>query len=116
MGRCWGSGQSCCLLGLPQLAQMRRFLEKMDISSVIGLRDRALIGLMVYSFGRVSAVIKMQVKDYFPKGKRHFIKLHEKGGKYHEVPVHHKAEDFLDAYLEAAEIAATKNCRRAASA
>jgi integrase/recombinase XerD len=89
--------------------EMRRFLERMDISTVIGLRDRALIGLMVYSFGRVSAVVKMSVKDYFPKGKRHFIRLHEKGGKYHEVPVHHKAEDFLDAYIEAAGIADAKN-------
>ena len=86
-----------------------RWLEKMDTSTVIGLRDRALIALMVYSFGRVSAVLKMRVKDYFPKGKRHFIRLHEKGGKHHEVPVHHKAEDFLDAYIEAADIATEKN-------
>jgi site-specific recombinase XerD len=89
--------------------EMRRFLDKMDVSTVVGLRDRALIALMVYSFGRVSAVVKMRVKDYFPKGKRHFIKLHEKGGKYHEVPVHHKAEDFLDAYMEAAGIVGAKN-------
>jgi integrase/recombinase XerD len=88
--------------------EMRRFLEKVDISTVIGLRDRALIALMVYSFGRVGAVVKMRVKDYFPKGKRHFIRLHEKGGKYHEVPVHHKAEDFLDAYINAAGIADEK--------
>jgi hypothetical protein len=51
---------------------------------VIGLRDRALIGIMVYSSGRVSAIIKMRVCDYFSKGKRFFIRLHEKGGKYHK--------------------------------
>ncbi|MGE0175339.1 MAG: tyrosine-type recombinase/integrase [Oligoflexales bacterium] len=89
--------------------EMRRFLERIDTSTLIGLRDRALIGLMVYSFARVSAVIGMKVKDYYAKGKRHFVGLHEKGGKYHEVPVHHKAEDFLDAYLEAAGIAGSKN-------
>ena len=92
-----------------RVEEMRRFLEQMDTSSVIGLRDRALIGLMVYSFGRVSAITKMRVKDYFPKGKRFFIRLHEKGGKYHEVPVHHKAEAFLDAYLDAAGIVDEKN-------
>lgn len=92
-----------------RVEEMRRFLETMDTSSVIGLRDRALIALMVYSFGRVGAIVKMEVRDYFPKGKRHFIRLHEKGGKHHEVPVHHKAEDFLDAYIEAAGIADEKN-------
>lgn len=88
---------------------MRQFLERIDTSTLIGLRDRALIGLMVYSFARVSAVVGMKVKDYYAKGKRHFVGLNEKGGKYHEVPVHHKAEDFLDAYLEAAGIAGEKN-------
>jgi tetratricopeptide (TPR) repeat protein len=54
---------------------------------------------MFYSFGRVSAVLGMNLKDYYPRGKRFFIGLHEKGGKYHEVPVHHKAEEYLDAAL-----------------
>lgn len=89
--------------------EMRRWLEQMNVSTVIGLRDRALVSLMVYSFGRVSAITNMKVKDYFPKGKRFFIRLHEKGGKYHEVPVHHKAEAFLDAYIEAAGIADEKS-------
>jgi integrase/recombinase XerD len=89
--------------------EMREFLEQIDTSTLIGLRDRALIGLMVYSFARVSAVVGMKIKDYYAKGKRHFIGLHEKGGKYHEVPVHHKAEDFLDAYLAAAGVAGEKN-------
>ncbi len=63
------------------------------------LRDRALIGVMVFSFARVSAVVGMNVDDYFQKGKRWWFRLHEKGGKYHEVPAHHKAEEYLDAYL-----------------
>lgn len=89
--------------------EMRKLLESIDTSSIIGLRDRALIGLMVYSFGRVSAITAMKVKDHFPKGRRSLIRLHEKGGKYHEVPVHHKAEEFLDAYIEAAGIGEEKN-------
>lgn len=43
---------------------MRRLLESVDVSTVIGLRDRAIIGLMFYSFGRVSAIIDMDVGDY----------------------------------------------------
>jgi integrase/recombinase XerD len=71
---------------------------------LVGLRDRALISLMTYSLGRVSAVLKMEVRDYRPQGKRFKVHLHEKGGKVHEVPVHHKAEEYLDAYIEAAGI------------
>jgi integrase/recombinase XerD len=72
---------------------------------LIGLRDRALIGAMVYSFARVSAVVGMNVDDYWQNGKRCWLRLHEKGGKHHEVPAHHKAEEYLDAYLAAAGIA-----------
>jgi integrase/recombinase XerD len=72
---------------------------------LIGVRDRALIGAMVYSFARVSAMINMNVEDYWQNGKRWWLRLHEKGGKHHEVPVHHNAEEYLDVYLHAAGIA-----------
>ena len=48
--------------------------------------------------------IDRKVEDYYQNGKRWWIRLHEKGGKFHEVPVHHLAEEYLDAYLEAAGI------------
>ena len=73
-----------------------------QVPDVVGLRDRALIALMVYSFARVSAVVHMQASDYYQNGKRFWIRLHEKGGKFHEVPVHHNAEEYIDAYLKAA--------------
>jgi integrase len=47
----------------------------------------------------------MRVGDYYSEGKRWWFRLHEKGGKRHEVPAHHNAEAYMDAYLEAAEIA-----------
>jgi hypothetical protein len=37
-------------------------------------------------------------------GKRWWLRLHEKGGKRHEMPAHHKLEQFLDEYLNAAGI------------
>jgi integrase len=67
----------------------------------MGLRDRALIATMVFSFARVSAVINMKVSDYYQIGKRVWLRLHEKGGKHHEVPCHHKAQEYLDEYLKA---------------
>ena len=87
----------------------RRLLDSIDTSHVIGLRDRALIAVMIYSFARVSAVIGMKVKDYYPNGKRYWIRLHEKGGKYHEVPAHHTAEKYIDDYIKAADIAGEKS-------
>ena len=71
---------------------------------LVGLRDRALIGVMTYTFARISAVVGMRVEDYYPAGKRWWVRLHEKGGKRHEMPAHHKLEQFLDEYLAAAGI------------
>ena len=72
---------------------------------LVGLRDRALIGAMVYTFARVSAVLRMRVRDYFVQGRRGWVRLHEKGGKEHVVPCHHNLELYLDSYLAAAGIA-----------
>jgi site-specific recombinase XerD len=75
---------------------------------LIGLRDRALIAVMVYSFARVSAALGMKVEDYYTEGRRAWFRLHEKGGKRHEVPAHHNAEQYVDAYLDAAGIGAER--------
>ena len=69
------------------------------------MRDRALIGVMVYTFARVNAVLQMKVRDYFVQGRRGWVRLHEKGGKEHEVPCHHSLEQYLDEYIAAAGIA-----------
>ncbi len=76
-----------------------------DEPPIIGLRDRALIGVMVYTFARINAVLQMKVRDYFVQGRRGWVRLHEKGGKEHEVPCHHNLEQYLDEYIAAAGIA-----------
>ena len=82
----------------------RMLIDSIDASTLVGLRDRALIGVMTYAFARVSAVVGMRVEDYYPQGKRWWLRLHEKGGKRHEMPVHHKLEAYLDEYLAKAGI------------
>jgi len=89
-------------------AEARHLLDSIKADSQMGLRDRALIGVMVYSFARVSAVVNMNVDDYYRQGKRSWFRLHEKNGKFHEVPVHHTAEEYLDAYLHAVGMADQK--------
>lgn len=86
--------------------EARRLLDSIDGSTLIGLRDRAIVAVMVYSFARVSAVVGMLVEDYYPEGKRWWLRLHEKGGKLHQVPAHHAVEQYLDLYLKAAGIQA----------
>jgi integrase/recombinase XerD len=88
--------------------QARELLDSIDLSTAVGLRDRALIGVMVYTFARVSAAVSMTVGDYFPEGKRWWIRLHEKGGKEHVVPAHHSLEAYLDAYLKGAGVGADR--------
>lgn len=88
--------------------QARSLLDSIDVKTVAGLRDRALIAIMIFSFARVSAVLGMNVEDYYSDGRRRWIRLLEKGGKHHEVPAHHKAEDYLDEYVAATGIGADR--------
>ena len=85
--------------------EARQLIDSIDISTVVGLRDRALIATMVYTFGRVDAVTKMRVEDYYTQGRRGWVRLHEKGGKPHEMPCHHNLEAYLDEYIAAAGLA-----------
>ena len=83
-------------------AETRALLDRIDAGTLVGLRDRALLSVMVYSFARVSAAVGMRRQDYFRQGTRGWLRLHEKGGKRHDVPAHHRAEEALEAYLAAA--------------
>ena len=67
-----------------------------------GLRDRALIGLMVYSFARIGAALGMTVEDVYTQNRRLWVRLREKGGKRHAMPCHHNLEEYLIAYLDGA--------------
>ena len=80
--------------------EARQLLDAIDITTPIGLRDRALIGLMVYSFGRVGAALAMQAEDVFTQNRRLWVRLREKGGKEHAMPCHHNLEEYLIAYMD----------------
>ena len=82
-------------------AEARKLLESIDTGALAGLRDRALLSVMLYSFARVSAVLGMRRQDHFGQGSRGWLRLHEKGGRRHDVPAHHRAAAALDAYVEA---------------
>ena len=77
-------------------------------SRLISVSIITLIAVMVYSFARVGAALGLKVEDYYTEGRKAWFRLHEKGGKRHEVPAHHNAADYVDAYLAAAGIAGEK--------
>ena len=85
--------------------EARQLIDAIDTTTIIGLRDRALIGLMVYSFARIGAAIGMRVEDVYAQNRRLWVRLHEKGGKQHAMPCHHNLEAYLHAYIDGAGLA-----------
>ncbi|AHI27164.1 integrase [Komagataeibacter xylinus] len=88
-----------------EAAEARALLDSIDVSSPAGLRDRALIALMVFSFARIGAALTMRVEDVFVQNRRLWVRLREKGGKQHVMPCHHTLEDYLHAYLDGTGLA-----------
>jgi site-specific recombinase XerD len=85
--------------------EARQLLDSIDVTTPIGLRDRALIALMVFSFARVGAALAMRVDDVYMQQRRLWVRLREKGGKAHAMPCHHTLEAYLHAYLDGTGIA-----------
>ena len=89
--------------------ETRQLFDSLDTSHLIGIRDRAILSVLVYSVARVSAVTALAVGDYYQQGRRWKLRLEEKGGKLHEVWCHHNLEEYLSTYIEAAEIGKEKH-------
>lgn len=85
--------------------EARALLDSIDTGTPIGLRDRALIALMVYTFARIGAATSMKVEDVYVQNRRLWVRLHEKGGKAVALPCHHNLESYLHAYLDGTGIA-----------
>jgi site-specific recombinase XerC len=73
--------------------EVRALIDSIETDTIIGLRDRALIGLMVYTFARVGAAVQMRLEDVYVQRRRTWVRLHEKGGKLHDMPCHHNLEE-----------------------
>lgn len=85
--------------------EWRKLMDSIPTETVRDLRDRALIATLSYSFARITAALTMKVEDLQPKGSAWRLRLHEKGGKQHEMPCHHALAEALHAYIATAGIA-----------
>src|SRR6516164_1686056 len=81
--------------------EVQKLLSAVETYTHNGLRDRALLATLAYTFARIGSVVNLKVEDYYPSGKRFLLRFREKGGKEKELPVHHKLEEILDQYLKA---------------
>ena len=73
--------------------ETRALLDRIDTGTVVGLRNRALLSVMVRG---ASAAVGMRRQDYSRQGPRGWLRLHEKGRKRHDLPAHHRAEEALE--------------------
>jgi site-specific recombinase XerD len=85
--------------------EARQLIDSIGATTIAGLRDRALIALMVYSLARIGAVLGMKVEDVYTQQRRLWVRLREKGGKAHAMPCHHNLETYLSAYIDGAGLA-----------
>jgi site-specific recombinase XerD len=91
----------------PEIAveQARRLLSSINCTHVVGLRDRAVIGTLIYTAARVGAVAGLRRDDFYDAGEQFCLRFTDKGGKHREIPVRHDLVRFLLDYIDAAAIA-----------
>jgi site-specific recombinase XerD len=84
--------------------QARRLLHSIDTFGPVGLRDRAIIGVLIYTAARAGAVARLRCKDLTHDGVQYLLRFVDKGGKAREIPVRHDLEGFLLEYLRVASL------------
>ena len=90
----------------PEIAieQARRLLACIKTDSIVGLRDRAIIAVLIYTAARVGAIARLRLRDFYDAGDQYCLRFLDKGGKSREIPVRHDLQGFLLAYITAAEL------------
>jgi len=81
--------------------QARKLVRSIDTSHVVGLRDRAIIGILIYTAARVGAIATLQRAHFYTVSDQCCLRFAEKGGKSREIPVRHDLTQFIVEYLTA---------------
>ena len=82
--------------------QARKLLASIDTGHVIGLRDRAVLGTLIYTGARVGALCRLRIRDLRDHGNHRALQFAEKGGKVREIPVRHDLDEWIAAYIDGA--------------
>ena len=84
------------------VAQERALLKSIRPNGVEGLRDRAIVAILIYTAARIGAVAGLRVGSFVQDGGQWFLRFLEKGGKVRDIPVREDLERYLTAYIETA--------------
>ena len=86
------------------ITQARKLMASIDISTVVGLRDRAIIGILIYTAARVGAIAKLSHQDFYDLGDQYCLRFSEKRGKSREIPVRHDLQQFIRDYMATGDL------------
>jgi len=87
------------------IEQARKLLHSIDVAHVVGLRDRAVLGVLAYTGARVGAIARLRLGDLRNLGEQRSLRFREKGGKVREIPVRSDLDAWLREYLDVAGVA-----------
>lgn len=82
----------------------RTLLASINASNLVGLRDRAVVAILIYTAARAGAVASIRLGSLYDAGGQWMLHFDEKGGKSREIPVRHDLEQMLFEYIDAAGI------------
>ena len=82
--------------------QARQLLASIKTDSVYGLRDRSVLGTLIYTGARVGAISRLRMQDLRDNGKYRSLQFAEKGGKAREILVRHDLDEWIATYLDGA--------------
>lgn len=82
------------------IRQARKLLASIETESVVGLRDKAILSILIYTASRIGAVARLRLKDLYDVGDQYCLHFIDKGGKSREIPVRHDLQQLLKLYLQ----------------
>ncbi len=80
--------------------QARQLLNSIKPSSLIAIRDKAVIATLIFTAVRAGAVASLRIGDFVDESNQFSLRFREKGGKQRSIPVRHDLETWLLEYLD----------------
>lgn len=91
-------------------AQSRRLLAVIDIETCIGIRDRAIVGILMWTGVRAGSIARLRRSDYYQVGEQSMLRFDEKRRRSREIPVRSDLSSFLREYIVVSDMTnAAKN-------
>lgn len=85
-------------------SQVRRIVDSIDATTLIGMRDRALIATLMYSTLRISAALALTPASLTHEAGATWFRVVEKRNKHRLIPIHEELLPFIEAWLNAADL------------